>query len=220
MKATRITILMNVVLRLFFPRFMRVFNLMRVASVQIAVAGETPPETPPTGATLLRLQKLLDDQTKRIDRLYRALGPMMDDLETEEAEDKRLALESVVNVRHKRIERVGCVNPVVNEFAVLTSDGGVCIFDAAGKPVDRILNPEERLTCLAFSPDGKELLTGTDRGKLLAWNTDQRTNSTVYTNAQPRIDRETRTHPYLGSWILQRLSASFLRGSAFRDPFS
>ncbi|MGC8989630.1 MAG: hypothetical protein ACP5MD_05870, partial [Verrucomicrobiia bacterium] len=47
-------------------------------------AAEAPPQD--TSAALQRLQDQLDQQTKRIDRLYRVLGPHLEELEERAAE--------------------------------------------------------------------------------------------------------------------------------------
>jgi hypothetical protein len=75
--------------------------LTLAASICFAVAAGTPPPQD-TSATLQRLQEQLDQQTKRVDRLYRALGPQLAEMEERAAalnkqqeEDAALAMKPV-----------------------------------------------------------------------------------------------------------------------------
>jgi WD40 repeat protein len=168
--------------------------MLAAATCFTLAAAEAPPQD--TSAALLRLQDLLEQQTKRIDRLYRAMGPHLEELEARAAEvekqqqeDKALALERVREVQDESLAAIGCVNPAAPEFAVLTSDGGVRIFDAAGKPVKELQSPAQEITCLAFSPNGSELLTGTEGGALLVWDAAKGTCFTVCTNVGQKVAR-------------------------------
>ena len=143
--------------------------LLLVACVTLAIstciaasAAEATPQE--NSSALLRLQDLLDQQTKRIDRLYRALGPHLQELE----------------------ERAAAA-----EFAVLTTGGGVRVFDATGKPVKELQSPGQEITCLAFSVGGSELLTGTASGGLLVWDVAKGSCATVATNVGRKVDRVT-----------------------------
>jgi WD40 repeat protein len=149
-------------------------------------------------SALLRLQDQLDQQTKRIDRLCKAIGPHLAELEERAAEvekqqqeDKALALEPIREVQAESLTAIACVNPAAAEFAVLTSDGGVRIFDAGGKPVKELQQPGQEITCLAFSPNGSALLTGTASGALLTWDVAKGTCLTVVTNVGRKVARVT-----------------------------
>lgn len=162
----------------------------------VASAAEAP--APDSSSALLRVQEQLDQQTKRIDRLYKALGSQLAELEEraamiekQQAEDKALALERVREVADESLSAIGCVNPTAAEFAVLTTDGGVRIFDAEGKVVKELRQPQQELTCLAFAPDGSELLTGTASGALLIWDLASGKCFTLVTNVEPKPDRVT-----------------------------
>jgi WD40 repeat protein len=67
--------------------------------------------------------------------------------------------------------------------------GGVRIFNAAGETVQEFRPPEQEITCLAFSPNGAELLCGTERGALLVWDVANGTCSTLATNVGVKVDR-------------------------------
>jgi WD domain, G-beta repeat len=168
-------------------------------AVSLGTAAETtnpPPQD--TSATLQRLQEQLDQQTKRIDRLYKAIGPHLAELEERAAavekqqqEDKALALEPILEVAHESLTSIGCVNPAAAEFGVITTAGAVRIFDAAGKPVRELKKPGQEITCLAFSPSGSGLLTGTEGGALLVWDATKGTCLTVCTNVGRKVARVT-----------------------------
>ena len=144
------------------------------------------------------MQDLLDQQTKRVDRLYRAIGPHLEEMEERAAEvekqqqeDKALALDRIREVKDESLTAIGCVNPAAAEFAVITTDGGARIFDAGGKPVKELQSPGQEITCLAFSASGSELLTGTASGALLVWDVAKGSCVTVCTNVGRQVDRVT-----------------------------
>lgn len=155
--------------------------------------------TPPQLSTILQgLQGQLDEQTKRIDRLYKAIGPQLAELEERAAalekqqqEDKALALETICRVTDESLSGIGANNSVVSEFGVLTTSGTVRIYGGGGKLVKELRQAQTRITCLAFSPDGKELLTGTESGGLMIWSLAKDTCSFLCTNVGAKVDRVT-----------------------------
>jgi len=164
-------------------------SMIAVASGDSAAFGTNSP-------SLSQLQEQLDAQTKRIDRLYRALGPQLAELEEraaefekQQAEDKALALEPIRVLADESLRAIGCMNPVTAEFGALTTEGGVRIFDAVGEPVKELRQPGQDITCLAFSPDGSELLTGTASGSLIIWNVASGSTTVVCTNVDKKVDR-------------------------------
>ncbi|HOY59858.1 MAG TPA: hypothetical protein PK640_17210 [Verrucomicrobiota bacterium] len=170
--------------------------LLAASTGFLVTAAEVPPQA--NAAALQRLQEQLDQQTKRIDRLYKAIGPHLAELEEraaeiekQQAEDKALALEPIREVADEGLGSIGCVNPAAAEFAVLTTDGGVRIFDAVGKAAKELRQPGQEVTCLAFSASGSELLTGTASGALLGWDVAKGNSLTVWTNVGRKVDRVT-----------------------------
>lgn len=164
------------------------------------VAVESPPQD--SSSALLRLQEQLDQQTKRIDRLYRAIGSHLEELEERAAEvekqqqeDKALGLERICEVKDESLTAIGCVNPAAAEFAVITTAGGVRIFDGGGKPVKDLQPRGQEITCIAYAPNGSELLTGTESGALLVWDVAKGTCVTVCINVGQKVARVT----WLGS---------------------
>ena len=162
----------------------RIFNFrsLLAASVVLAacpgftlLAAEPPP--PDTASALLRLQQQLDQQTLRIDRLYRALGPNLEELEARAAvlkkqqeEDASLAMERIADVEAQDFSRQGCMNPAAAQFAVIIAMGGLRLYDEHGEAGKEFKAPGEVVTCAAFSPDGAALLAGTAQGALLVWD--------------------------------------------------
>ena len=179
-----------------FRRFIQICAALAVGIGVAAAATNSPPQD--DSAALVRLQEQLDAQAKRIDRLYRALGPHLEEMEERAAEvekqlqeDKALALERIREVKDASLTAIGCVNPAAAEFAVITTDGGVRIFDAGGKPVKELQPSGQQITCIAFSSDGSELLTGTASGALLIWDVAKGSCVTVGTNVGRKVDRVT-----------------------------
>ncbi|MEI6077827.1 MAG: hypothetical protein WCS94_19755 [Verrucomicrobiota bacterium] len=160
------------------------------------LAGTAAAGNPNSREELLQLRDQLAEQTRRIDRLYRALGPHLEDMEAQAAdvekqqlEDKALALELICEVKDKTLTAVGCVSPTAAEFGVITVAGGVRLFDAEGKVIQEIQPPGQEITCLAFSPGGTELLAGTRSGALLIWDLARRSCITVCTNVGRNVGR-------------------------------
>ena len=162
---------------------LRILNLrsLLTASVVLAacpgctlLAAEAP--LPDTASALLRLQQQLDHQTKRIDRLYRALGPQLEEMEQQAAEfekqqreDKALVMERVWESGGEEFtDRAEC-SPTDQSFAVLAKDGGVRICDMNGKILRRLRYGADSIRAVAYSPDGSRLLAGTAAGKVLVW---------------------------------------------------
>src|SRR5690349_8157157 len=101
---------------------------------------------PPQLSTILQgLQSQLDEQTKRIDRLYKAMGPQLTELEERAAllekqqqEDKALALDTICRVADESLSGIGANNSTATEFGVLTTAGTVRIYNGSGKLVKEI----------------------------------------------------------------------------------
>jgi TolA-binding protein len=142
---------------------------------QAAAGSETPSAN--VAEQLRQLQAQVEEQGKRIDRLYRALGSELEQyeqraerIEQQQREDKALGLERIREVADEGLTSLGCVNPAAAEFAVITSDGRLRIFDGQGKAGKEFQQPGQEFTAVAYSPNGKEVLTGTETGALLVWD--------------------------------------------------
>ena len=158
------------------------------------VVAEVP--SPNLSATLLRLQEQLDQQTRRLDRLYRALGPQLEELETQAAEhekqqqeDKALAMERIADIEGADLTPQGCMSPATAEFAVITTAGALRIYDAGGKAGKEFRAPGQAVVCAAFSPDGTMLLAGTDKGTVLTWEVATGRGSVVVGNVGAAVGR-------------------------------
>jgi hypothetical protein len=189
----------NMKTRISVSTFWRVMLPCAVLSAATRPAtGATNPPPQEVSAALKQIQAQLDEQTKRIDRLYRAIGPHLADLEERAAalekqaqEDKALALEIIRRVTDDGLSGIGANNSRDTEFGVLTTGGAVRLYDGRGDLVKEVQKAGTEITCLAFSPNGKELLTGTEGGALMIWDLAKGTDSFVCTNIGGKIDRVT-----------------------------
>ena len=131
-------------------------------------AGTENPAASDTNTTeIQQLRTQLAEQSKRIDRLYEALAPQLEELEQRAAEMKKqaeedaaLKLETVCVLKDQDLTTRAQFSPVDNTFAVVTRKGAVLIFSAAGKPLRDLALPDERLAAVGYAPDGKRMLVG------------------------------------------------------------
>ena len=131
-------------------------------------------------ANMTEIQQLraqLAEQTRRIDRLYDALAPQLEELEHRAAEMKKqaeedaaLKLETVCVLKDQDLTTCAQFSPVDNTFAAVTHKGTVLIFSTAGKQLRELSLPDDRLTAFGYAPDGKRMLVGTRTGKVLLWD--------------------------------------------------
>src|ERR1039457_455555 len=131
-------------------------------------------------ANMTEIQQLrvqLAEQTRRIDRLYDALAPQLEELEHRAAEMKKqteedaaLKLETVCVLKDQDLTTCAQFSPVDNTFATVTHKGTVLIFSTAGKQLRELSLPDDRLTAFGYAPDGKRMLVGTRTGKVLLWD--------------------------------------------------
>jgi WD40 repeat protein len=152
-------------------------GLMLLMLSPCALAQSPATQPAPSLSEIQRLNERLDEQTRRIDRLYRAVGPMLEQLEQQAAElekqqqdDARLAIPRVAEVTARELSIYGCMNPAAAEFAVITTTGAVHIYDAQGNRKNQISAEGQLISAIAFSPDGKTLLAGTQEGSLMTFN--------------------------------------------------
>jgi WD40 repeat protein len=162
-----------------------------------------PPDAEATNALpanvaeeLRRFRVEIEEQGRRIERLYHALGPHLQEMEEraaemrkQEEEDTVLRLDTIREVADDSLTSLGCANPALPEFAAITTDGGARFYDAQGQPSRALQRPDHHITALAFSPDGRMLLAGTEEGSLLTWSLAEVTNSLEVINVATRVDR-------------------------------
>ena len=178
-------------------QFWRLIQLGTALAVPMALAAATtnpPPQE--LSAALWRLQEQLNEQTRRLDRLYKAIGPHLAELEEQAAavekqqqEDKALAMERIADLETPDLSRQGCMNPAAAEFAVITSTGGLRLYDAQGKAGKEFKASGETVACAAFSPNGATLLAGTAKGALLAWDVASGRSAVVAANVGAAVGR-------------------------------
>jgi len=140
----------------------------------VVSAAESPAQD--TSAALVRLQEQLDQQIKRIDRLYNAIGPQLAELEERAAEvekqqqeDKALALGRVWETEDEEFTDRAEFSPTEQSFAAVAKDGSIRICDLNGKVLQTLRHADETIRAVAYGPDGARLLAGTQSGKVLLW---------------------------------------------------
>jgi WD40 repeat protein len=89
-------------------------------------------------------------------------------------------LQVVWEVTDDQLTGVAQPSPSQQCFAVVTRTGQVRIVGFSGQAVRVLGAPHEVITCLAYSPDGTRLLTGTATGKVLVWDVQAGTSQVVF----------------------------------------
>jgi len=151
-----------------------------ITQLLAAGVGQTKADTnsPPqdAAAAVLQLQEQLDQQTKRIDRLYSALGPQLAEMEERAAElekqareDKALAMERVWESEDNDFTGRAECSPTEPSFAAVAKDGSIRLCDLDGKLLQSLRYEKETVTAVAYGPVGSRLLAGTKSGKVLLW---------------------------------------------------
>lgn len=138
--------------------------------------AENPAETN-TANEIHQLREQLAEQTRRIDRLYDALGPELAEREARAAELKKqteedalLKLEMVCTLTNLGLTTRAQFSPTEDVFAVVTRKGTVRIFNLQGQSLREVSLPGEKLEAFGYAPDGKRMLLGTRSGKVFLWN--------------------------------------------------
>jgi hypothetical protein len=103
--------------------------------------------------------------------------------------DKAFAMEVVAAVSDRRLTSSGAANPVVPEFAVINSSGGVSFFDVGGKLKRTLTESNQTVTAIAFSPDGEFLVAGTKEESILVWDLKDGRCQVVATNLGAPVAR-------------------------------
>jgi len=122
-------------------------------------------------AELQAMRQQIEEQGKMLRTLYEFADSEMhfEDKKRTQEEDKKLLLTTVCEITDSNLTSLGAPNPSAPEFAVITGDGRVRVYEAHGRIVHSLKTPEHIITALSYSPDGKLLLTGTKAGALLVW---------------------------------------------------
>lgn len=125
-----------------------------------------------TALELRRLRAEIAIMRRQLQELYDYLDSQVHfrELAQERAREAKLLLPIVREISDESLTSLGCSSPTASLFAVITTDGGVRLYDAAGRVQRRFQRKDETVTAVAFSPNGKLLLAGTGAGSLLIWD--------------------------------------------------
>src|SRR6266481_6693505 len=139
---------------------------------------------------LMDLKALLEDQNKKISRLYDAVEPELGEMEERAAAvrkerewDLRLKLAGACEILDSDCAGQAQFVPCEDSVALLTRRGMIAFFSADGNKLRELAIPEERMGAFAFAPDGKRLLAGTRKGKVFLWDLLTGTSRQVFTNS-------------------------------------
>jgi len=169
---------------------------------------QSDPERGPAGQTnvpvtlqsvhleLLELRALMEDQSKKLNRLYDAVEPELGEMDERAAAvrkeregDLRLKLAGACEIRDSDCAGQARFSPREDSVALLTRRGVIAFFSADGNKLRELAIPEERMGAIAFAPDGKRLLAGTRKGKVFLWDILTGTARQVFTNSDGAIGR-------------------------------
>ncbi len=141
------------------------------------LAGTGNPAAPNSADEIRLLREQLAGQTKRIDRLYEALGPELPEMEAraaelkkQHAEDAALALKEVFRSKDEAFNSKLLFLPGTRRLAVAQDDGQVKLLRLPEGEVEATLGGlDDAARCLATSKDGMKIFAGTERGSLFVW---------------------------------------------------
>ena len=150
--------------------------LLLVASICLNLAAAEPPP-PDTSSTLRRLQEQLDQQTKRIDRLYEAIGPQLAEMEEratamrkQREEDAVLVMKPVFRSADENFNSKLLFLPGSRQLVLAGADRTIRLLALPdGKIKATLTGAEGAIDCLAVTADGRRLFAGTDKGFLFTW---------------------------------------------------
>ena len=150
--------------------------LLAASTGFLVTAAEGPSQATP--ATLQRLLEQLDVQTKRIDRLYNAIGPHLPELEERAAamrkqqeEDTALAMKPVFRAEDENFNSKLVFMPGSRRLALAGADRTIRLVALPqGKVEATLTGAEGDIGCLAVTADGKRLFAGTTKGLVFSWS--------------------------------------------------
>jgi WD40 repeat protein len=141
------------------------------------LAGTGNPAAPDSADEIRQLREQLAEQTKRLDRLYDALGPELPEMEAraaelkqQHAEDAALALKEVFRSKDEAFNSKLLFVPGTRRLAVAQDNGQVKLLRLPGGEVEATLGGlDDAARCLAVSADGTRIFAGTGKGSLCVW---------------------------------------------------
>lgn len=158
-------------------------------AVPTLIAGSQPAADQAGSNEIQLLHEQLNQQTRRIDRLYNALGPQLPEMEERAAalqkqiaEDAALAMKEVLRSKDEVHTTELIFIPNTPFLAVAENDGTVKLVSPRHETGDTTLTGlDGSALCLATSADGSEIFAGTQTGGVFAWSKGS-------TNAQKIFD--------------------------------
>ncbi|HEV2437182.1 MAG TPA: hypothetical protein VG077_14410 [Verrucomicrobiae bacterium] len=141
------------------------------------LAGTGNHAAPDSADEIRQLREQLAEQTKRLDRLYDALGPELPEMEAraaelkkQHAEDAALALKEVFRSKDEAFNSKLLFVPGTRRLAVAQNDGKVKLLRLPEGEVEATLGGlDDAARCLAVSADGTRIFAGTGKGSLCVW---------------------------------------------------
>lgn len=99
---------------------------------------------------LRALRREVEEQGEMIRTLYEFADSQIDfeQKKKERQEEERLRLEPAVEIRDPNLTSLGCGSPVSAEIATITGDGGLRIYDTAGRITQYLMRRGETITAL------------------------------------------------------------------------
>ncbi|MCX6376157.1 MAG: hypothetical protein NTU88_09045 [Armatimonadetes bacterium] len=89
-------------------------------------------------------------------------------------------LRDVCGLSDQNLTGIAEFSPSEAAFAVMTRDGAVRIVDPAGGLVRTLKQKNEQISALAYSPDGRRLMTGMRSGKVVVWDVHTGASEVVF----------------------------------------
>lgn len=89
-------------------------------------------------------------------------------------------LKRVCSLSDENLTAIAEFSPSEAAVAVMTRDGAVRIVDPAGGLVRTLKQKHEQISALAYSPDGRRLMTGMRSGKVLVWDVHTGASQVVF----------------------------------------
>jgi WD40 repeat protein len=155
--------------------------IVMLPDLSVLGAANQPPPDPAGTNEIQLLREQLNQQTKRIDRLYDALGPQLPEMEERAAalkkqiaDDARLSMKEVLRSKDETHTATLTFLPNAPFLAVAENDSTVKLVSLHHEIGDMVLTGlDVSALCLATPENGRsEMFVGTPTGRVFAWSQD------------------------------------------------